>query len=50
MKLQIVDFHGFIKWLVTNEVIFVDPIYLKEVYGAVLPSKVQKEDSDKYLS
>lgn len=31
MKLQLVDFHGFIKWLVTEKVLFVDPLYLEEV-------------------
>ena len=31
MELQIVDFHGLIKWLVTERVLFVDPLYLDEV-------------------
>ncbi|ADG81536.1 hypothetical protein TherJR_0666 [Thermincola potens JR] len=31
MKIRIVNFQGYIKWLVTTEVIFVDPLYLDEL-------------------
>lgn len=32
MKIQEVDFKGLVKWLVTKEVIFVDPLFVDELH------------------
>jgi len=39
MKIKVVNFHGAIKWLVTNQLIFVDPLYLNELSSRILPKK-----------
>ncbi|MBU7007279.1 hypothetical protein [Phosphitispora fastidiosa] len=39
MKIKVVNFHGAVKWLVTNQLIFVDPLYLNELYSRMLPTR-----------
>lgn len=44
MKVQIAEFYGLIKWMVTDEVLFVDPLYLDELDES---NPVCNEDEDK---
>ena len=48
MKVQITEFFGYIKWLVTDEVFFVDPMYLDELEKAVHVCKKRKNNLSKH--
>ncbi len=39
MKIKVINFHGAVKWLVTNQLIFVDPLYLNELYNLMFLNK-----------
>ena len=39
MKIKVVNFSGHIKWLVTSQTIFVDPLYLNELYARMFLNK-----------
>lgn len=48
MRVQIAEFHGFIKWLLTDEVFFVDPLYLDELENSIQVNKNRIDNLSKH--
>lgn len=48
MKVQIAEFYGYIKLLVTDDVFFVDPLYLDELEKSGQACKKRKNNLNKH--